>query len=189
MGFGLLDATTDSVYLATEDFESWEYKMAAAAAMSLPIVMVLLSFWAIVFIDYKHKKWRYIPLPIDGPLKLVLLIYASLTAFSWGTATVTTRATYVMHRFIASKNSLTRFFSKLYKQAYVDTKATIKTKLVGNRPEEVTVTSKFYHGGLTNLLLVSCKPGWRACSVRGHNYYCTCSMVLARFIMCLFERV
>ena len=155
---GLLDAATDSIYLVTEDFEAWKYKMAATAFLSLPIVIVLLSFWALVFIDYKKSTWRYILLPIEGPLKLLLLLCASFTAFAWVSATVTMKVPYAIHRLVTSENRLTNWFSELYKKAYVNTtvQTKMKRKRKGRGVEEQKVTTKYYHDGLTNLLAVRC---------------------------------
>lgn len=80
---GLLDATTDTLYLAYEDFDSWELKLVAFGVMVLPIMIVVFSFWAFIFIDYKKQTWRILFLPVDGVVKLAFVVYASFTSFAW----------------------------------------------------------------------------------------------------------
>lgn len=149
----------------SEEFDSWELKLAAFCVMTLPILLVQLSFWAIIFIDYKKQSWRCILLPIEGPLKLVLVLYASFTSFAWMSAKATMGKTYLLHRLIAkgkkmddgtyTETRLTKKFKSFSHYLYYKEETEKGTEIVDEEVVEDEFETKFYQRGLTNLLIVS----------------------------------
>eukprot|EP00729_Bicosta_minor_P008476 gene8476-35205_t len=74
---GLLDATTDVLYMMMEVFYDEAIFSACASIILLPLVMVALSFWPLMAYEYKTQKWRYILLPLEGALLLLVLPFIS----------------------------------------------------------------------------------------------------------------
>lgn len=74
---GLLDATTDVLYMMMEVFYDETIFAACASMILLPLVMVALSFWPLMAHEYKNQKWRYIFLPFEGALLLLVLPFIS----------------------------------------------------------------------------------------------------------------
>lgn len=152
---GLLDATTDSVYLATEDFQSWELKMAATLIMTLPIVLVALGFWAIIFVDYRAHPWRRLLLPVEGPLKLLLVVYAGTTSFGWYAASNIVKVPLaITEKILDPDDGLgpSTFFANLYKTLFKDTE---KDEVGASEDGGAEfVHKRFWERGLTQLLLV-----------------------------------
>ena len=74
---GLLDATTDVLYMMMEVFYDEAIFSACASIILLPLIMVALSFWPLMAHEYKTQKWRYIFLPFEGAMLLLVLPFIS----------------------------------------------------------------------------------------------------------------
>ena len=71
---GLLDAASDGTYVGYEDFDNAALKLSASLFLSLPIVAVSLSFWALVCTSYTNQKWRLITAIVEGGLWLAVVM-------------------------------------------------------------------------------------------------------------------
>lgn len=81
---GLLDAATDVIYVLSERFASDELRFAAISVLALPIVIVFLSFWAVVARSYAKKKWRVIFVLFEGVYSmLTVLVFLSIHWSGW----------------------------------------------------------------------------------------------------------
>lgn len=121
--------------------------------MTLPIVLVALGFWAVIFIDYRKRPWRRLLLPIEGPLKLVFVIYAGSTAFGVAAAARIVQGPLFFHNILFDDDFFLRSsFNDLW-----DTLFTEEEVFVVDEDEnggDITVDKKFWEKGLTQLLLV-----------------------------------
>lgn len=148
---GLLDATTDILYMMMEAFATPALFTASCAFISLPIVVVAISFWPLMANDYDSQKWRYILLPLEGVLLLVVMpftavgyavpvIAVGIAGLSWDACT-----------FVAS--SAAGIGQAIYAKMYTEVTEEIIVRRIKGLQKNVKKSLKFYHKGLFQALL------------------------------------
>ena len=167
---GLLDATSDVIYVSFETFDNDELRSAAVIFLSLPVLLVSLSFWAVVATDYKGRTWRLFVAYLEGVLWTLVVVAAC--SFQWAKLAgavvlgLTMAAGTAVYQAICgvmlpvSKFITTDVFGsqgyiiRLVEFAWWETTEKItKERLERNGPiEEVYRDFRFYERGLTQML-------------------------------------
>lgn len=146
VGGGLLDATTDLLYLNFETFYNPTLQTASIIVMSLPIVVILITFWSGMTTDYSKQRWRIIFIPIEGPITLLIVLMSS--AYFWTSSILkTVVSNCILKPIKAIYNSVRGLLSRIYNYTYKE--ITVVTIGDGRQVEQ-----RFYHRGLTQFLLV-----------------------------------
>lgn len=154
---GLLDATTDGLYLYFETFVSDALKFAAIVILTLPIIIVLLAFWAIVQRSYAKQRWRVVFLPIEGALSLMNALVGA--SYYWAKQT----AASIFGLFYKAWPILKSVQDRITGDAgwthaiwhNIETKVSQERVANADGTENVRDMQrelKFFHGGLTQLL-------------------------------------
>lgn len=143
---GLLDATTDILYMMMEVFSSKSIFAACASIILLPLVMVALSFWPLMTHEYKNQKWRYIFLPFEGALLLLVLPFISTAN--------------IVPAFSASVFSVGYEIAKtIYDKMYVEiTEKQTERRGDDGKQRHFKKKLKFYHRGVFEALLAFLAP-------------------------------
>lgn len=149
---GLLDATTDILYMMMEAFDSTTILFELSAAIIvLPLAMVALAFWPLMAIEYKSQKWRYILLPVEGVLLLLVLPF---TATAYIVPAIAADVTGRSKDAVASVASYAYGASaSVCNKMYVEITEQIVEKRVEGIKKTVKKKLKFYHRGLFEAIL------------------------------------
>ena len=151
---GLLDATTDALYLNFEEFETPELKIAAYSVLGLPIAFISVVFWAGIMRSYSKQKMRTIIILIEGPIALIAVFVGTSTSWSW--AAWKTLATMLVSSPWSSIRSAQNTMTG--EGGFTDTLWTKETEVPGTERQqqedgtykkvEIAVDLKFWHKGL-----------------------------------------
>lgn len=133
-----------------ENFQTPALFSAAAGIMLLPLVLVALSFWPLMQVDYKHQKWRYALIPIEGVLMLAIM---PLTCTATIVPTVTGRVAKSAWKKIKSvATTVASVILAIVHKMYVEVEEKIMEKRVAGQSKTVKKKLKFYHKGLFQAL-------------------------------------
>jgi hypothetical protein len=156
---GLLDATTDALYLSFETFEADALRYAAIGILALPITIVALAFWAIMERSYAKQRWRFVFLPIEGTFSMISVIIGASYNWSraWSRAWSRFLQISVWSPLKSAQMSITGNEGWTYtiwsKVTEVDSTER-RDEGDGSKIRRVSIVkeTKFFHGGLTQLL-------------------------------------
>ena len=133
-----------------ENFQTPALFSAAAGIMLLPLVVVALSFWPLMQVDYKHQKWRYALIPIEGVLMLAIM---PLTCTATIVPTVTVRVAKGAWKKIKSvATTVASVILAIVHKMYVEVEEKAMEKRVAGQSKTVKKKLKFYHKGLFQAL-------------------------------------
>jgi hypothetical protein len=129
---GLLDATTDILYMLMEVFHEPILVQAAVAIVLLPLVMVALAFWPLMVIEYKTQAWRYLFLPLEGAVLLVVLPFTATAYLVPLLAKRVASASFNAVETVAAVggNAVTAIYKKMYTEV---TEKEVEKRVDGNQ--------------------------------------------------------
>lgn len=69
------------LYAGFETFEDERLRTLTIVLAALPVGLVAVCFWAMITVNYKNNKWRYLFIVVEGPLCFIVRIWRCIIHF------------------------------------------------------------------------------------------------------------